>query len=380
MSSRDFKVSIPIIKWIAESQGSSIEELANVIAPKKPEKFIEGVLNKTQASELVKLGKIPFGFLFLPNPPDIVKPTLPDFRNTTESIPLSDNFYDAFADVQEKLDWYNEYLTRNNMRKKLPFVGKYHVSDSVQEIAIDITKSLKIDQMQLEKFKKEDYFKKIVCEVEFIGILVFRNGIVKVNTRRSLDVDEFRGFAIADKYTPAIFINGNDAPSAQLFTLLHEIAHIWIGEGGVSNLAYPFENRIESHCNKIAAEVLMPTRSFEELWDNELTKDSNISSLSNFFKTSEISVVIKAHQLNLVSNKDVCKVREELEQHLRREKIAKKGKGGGNFYNTLPWRNSQFLTNTIVKDALNQNTLLQEAGRLLHAKPNAIVNRLSERV
>ena len=116
-------------------------------------------------------------------------------------------------------------------------------SNSVQEIAIDITKSLKIDQMQLEKFKKEDYFKKIVCEVEFIGILVFRNGIVKVNTRRSLDVDEFRGFAIADKYTPAIFINGNDAPSAQLFTLLHEIAHIWIGEGGVSNLAYPFEKQ-----------------------------------------------------------------------------------------------------------------------------------------
>jgi len=112
MSSREFNVSIPIIKWIAESQGSSIEELAHAIAPKKPEKFIEGVLNKTQARELVKLAKIPFGFLFLTSPPNISRPTLPDFRNTTESIPLSDDFYDAFADVQEKLDWYSQFTTK----------------------------------------------------------------------------------------------------------------------------------------------------------------------------------------------------------------------------------------------------------------------------
>lgn len=328
MSSREFNVSIPIIKWIAESQGSSIEELAHTIAPKKPEKFIEGIVNKTQARELVKLAKIPFGFLFLTSPPTISKPTLPDFRNTTDSIPLSDDFHDAFADVQEKLDWYNEYLTRNEMRDELSFVGRYEISNSVLEVATDITVSLGLNDIQLGKIRKDSYFKEIVSKVESIGILVFKNGIVKANTRRSLDVDEFRGFAIADKYTPAIFINGNDALSAQLFTLLHEIAHIWIGEGGVSNLTYPFESTIESYCNNVAAEVLMPTRKFKKIWDNELTKDINISNLSQFFKTSEISVVIKAHQLKLVNRDDVFRVREDLNQHLKKEKSAKKSGGG----------------------------------------------------
>ena len=104
MSLQEFNVSVPMLEWIAQGQGSSIEELANTLAPKKRDKFMQGIVNKTQAEKLTKLGKIPFGFLFLKKPPTITKPTLPDFRNTLDSVPLSDDFFETCEDIEQKLD------------------------------------------------------------------------------------------------------------------------------------------------------------------------------------------------------------------------------------------------------------------------------------
>jgi Zn-dependent peptidase ImmA (M78 family) len=379
MKTQEFNISKAILEWIADSQGFSVEELAYNIAPKKVDKVVQGIVNKTQARELAKLGNIPFGFLFLSEPPVNDKPSLPDFRNTLESVPISDDFYDVYTDIQEKLNWFDEYLTRNGIKDKLSFVGRFNISTPIDEVAVDIRSSLDFEDIKLDTTGKQDYLKEVIDRLENLGILIFKNGIVNVNTRRSLDVNEFRGFAIANEYTPAIFINGNDSISAQLFTLLHEVAHIWIGKGGISNWAYPFENEVETYCNKVAAEVLMPTFYFEKIWDSTLSENDNISKLSSLFKTSELSITIKANQLNLVTDESVILIREELNKHLRKLKSNNQS-SGGNYYNTLPWRNSRLLTKTIVSDALNQNTLLTEASRLLHAQPSAIMNQLAERI
>src|SRR5207248_3353026 len=104
--------------------------------------------------------------------------------------------------------------------------------------------------------------------VEEAGILVMRSGIVGSNTRRTLLISEFRGFALSDQYAPIIFINAADAKSAQMFTLAHELVHIWLGVFGVSNLTHtrPSKSEIEQFCNAVAAELLVPLERLKEIW------------------------------------------------------------------------------------------------------------------
>lgn len=367
MNGKQFHISIAMIDWIAEQQGLSVAELAQRIMVKSTDKFEKGIVNKTQAGKLAKLANIPFGFLFLKHPPPAQKATLPDFRNVVDSLPLSNDFFDTLNDIQSKIEWYQDYLARQGDYTPLAIVGKYKPLETpVDIISDDIRKLLHLDNINLEKTSKGDYLKIVIERIENAGVLVFQNGVVGANNKRSIDIAEFRGFAIADRHTPAIFLNNNDSKSAQLFTLIHELAHILTGAAGISNWTYPFTNKVESYCNKVASMVLMPTDAFLKMWRS----NNDINTLSNYFKTSELSVAIKAHELGLIEPDRVNKIREDLNNFLAREK---KKQNGGVYYHNIPIRNSRKLTRTIINDTLNQNTTLSEAGRLLHVKPKAIM-------
>src|SRR5205814_5491741 len=130
----------------------------------------------------------------------------------------------------------------------------------------------------------ENWEEAMRCHIEATesaGILVLKSSIAEGNTHRRLSVDEFRGFALSDKFAPLIFINGADARTAQMFTLAHEVAHIWLGESGISNLerTYPVGNAIEKYCNSVAAEILLPLEVIRSEWRQNAILENEISRL-----------------------------------------------------------------------------------------------------
>lgn len=378
----EFQISKPVLEWIADKQAKDIITLAQefVADEKKIEKFLNGLVTKSQAKDLAKLAKIPFGFLFLDKPPEMVRPTLPDFRNTLKAEPLSNNFYEVLEDINNKIDWYKDFLREEDILDKLDFVGRFDYNKSrPEDVAKDIAMSIGFDiRTKLNNLgNKDNYLSELVSSFESIGILVFQSGIVKNNTKKPLSVKEFRGFAITDIYAPAVFINNKDEKSAQLFTLLHEVAHLWIGQEGISD--WDGKNYTEKFCNQVAAYFFMPDDMFITEWQKKAKVDDNkfniIYEISKFFKISALATTIKAVHLNLIPSFYINEVRKQIDEQLLKNKNKN---SGGNPYASFPLRNSKRLTKIILTQALNQHILLTDAAKLLNLKPTTVMELYSK--
>ncbi|QLB17261.1 Zn peptidase [Mannheimia varigena] len=359
----ELQISPNIIHWIAALEHIEPQTLADELAPNKAEKFLTGLISKTTALALAKRANIPFGYLFLNKPPKIEQPHIPDLRQVIGSEPLSKDFFDVLKDIENKQDWFKDYLIEQGNEEELPFVGKFQLTINLEPktVAKDIEKTLGINLIQeLKYLTKDTYFKYLTEKFEHIGILVFKNGIVKNNTRKTLNTSEFRGFALVDKIVPVVFINGSDVAEAQTFTLLHEVAHIWIGVEGVSS--WNQDQTVEAFCNRVAAEFLMPTELFIQLWQDKLTKNENIEKLASYFKVSKFAVIVKAVTLSLLENNEIHKERERLKT------ILKQKSNGGDFHNILKVRQSPRFCSVVINQAISQNLPLREASRLLNIK------------
>lgn len=363
------QISPSILQWAANQSGQSVDALIDLLdCPSKRDKLKAGQLTVSQIEKLAKASKVPFGYFFLDTPPQITRPTLPDLRQVSNAIPLGDNFFDTLNDILRKQQWYLDYLKEHNVNK-LEFVGKFTQSNSIEEIASDIRNTLKLTLEEQKKCKNfEDFFNLLAERSENIGILVFRNSIVKSNTHRNLSVDEFRGFAIADNYAPVIFINGNDSKTAWIFTLAHELAHIWLGESGVSDIPIQQENNeknLEKFCNQVAAELLLPKKLFLNAWDS--LSDPKIEALSKEFKVSTWVIARRAYDFKKITWNDYINITESS------KKIKQKETGQPSPYLIYPIRNSKRLTRIIVNTAMSGNMMLREAASLLNIKPDTIV-------
>lgn len=363
------QISPSVLQWAANQSGQSVDALIDLLdCPSKRDKIKAGQLTVSQIEKLAKASKVPFGYFFLDTPPQITRPSIPDLRQISNPLPLSDNFFDTLNDILRKQQWYLDYLKEHNVNK-LGFVGKFNQSNSIEDIACDIRNTLKLtieEQKQCKNF--EDFFNLFVERIENIGILVFRNSIVKSNTNRRLSVDEFRGFAIADSYAPIIFINGSDSNTAWIFTLAHELAHIWLGESGVSDIPIQQENNeknLEKFCNQVAAELLVPKKLFLNAWDTLL--DPKIEALSKEFKVSTWVIARRAYDFNKITWNYYLSITESS------RKIKQKEAGQPSPYLIYPIRNSKRLTRIIVNTAMSGNMMLREAASLLNIKPDTIV-------
>jgi Zn-dependent peptidase ImmA (M78 family)/DNA-binding XRE family transcriptional regulator len=372
-----------LLRWARERAAMPPEELAKKIG-QKPDRLVEwesGTEQPTfkQAVQLASVTHVPFGYLFLPKPP-VEELPLPDLRTlgTVPAKPLDLNTRNLVEDVLFKHGWFVDYL-KDQGADPLPFVGKYKASDNAITVANDIRETLQLADAAKQTRNWETYVRLLIDKAEDAGIWVMRTGIVGSNTHRPLSVQQFRGFAISDPIAPLIFINGKDALAAQIFTFAHEIAHIWLGSTGISNVQigrkdFGTDRATEIACNRIAAEVLVPEKEFNEQWSNSRPPTDNYDTLSQRFKVSRIVIARRALDLRKVSDSSYAQFFKKEEESWEDDRNRKADEdGGGNFYNTLPLRNGARFTDAVVSSAIAGETLLRDAGALLNMQPASVI-------
>jgi Zn-dependent peptidase ImmA (M78 family)/DNA-binding XRE family transcriptional regulator len=316
-----------------------------------------------QAKSYAEKTHIPFGYLFLRQLPVDVLP-LPDLRTVGSSTRanLSAELKDTLKEVMARQNWYSEYQQQGEA-EPCPFVGKMQGCTDVSHIVADMKAALEMGFPLTGNW--EDYLRELVNRIESLGILVMRNSHVGNNIHRPLSVQEFRGFAIADKFAPVIFINTADAPTARLFTLIHELAHIWLGQSGISDAEPQADHTTEALCNAIAAEFLVPEKDFKVYWNPSLAWQQNIAPLTKYFRVSGVVIARRALTLGYI---DLTSYQRFVEQ-LQREHRERETSGAPNYWLVHKTHISARFAQTVASEALSGRVLLRDAAQLLAVKP-----------
>lgn len=360
-----------ILRWMRERGGLDVGDAARAasISPDQLARWETGESHPTfiQAQKLAQALHTPFGYLFLAEPP-IENLPLPDLR-TVGGAPVPRPSVDLLDTIRLSLQrqaWYLDYL-HDEDADHLPFVARFSTDAPVREVAADMRAVLGID-IETGQRNWEVYFRQLVDAAEAAGILVMRSGIVGNNTHRPLDVAEFRGFAISNPLAPLIFINSADAPAARLFTLMHELAHLWVGSSGISNASPGNTRREEVFCNAVAGEFLAPHDIFTALWAaSTASLPERVAELALRFHVSRLVIMRRALDLNLVNYAIYL-------QHYQAELAAFRDKtgGGGSFYRNASVKNSKRFAHAVLAEALSGRLLLRDAGRLLGVQPGKL--------
>lgn len=357
-----------IFNWARARAQMSEEDLSRKLGVKleKVIAWAEGSKQPTfnQAQKLAGKLHIPFAFFFLPSPPSDELP-LPDLRTLgNQGVEgASVNLKDTIDSVMRRQAWYKEYL-QDQGAARLAFIGSASLRDSSEDVAAAIKRTLHLDNLNPRGLNWEEYQRKIVTAAENAGILVMRSGIVENNTHRPLSIAEFRGFAISDPLAPVVFINLRDAPAARLFTLIHEIAHLWLGQSGVSSAKPNEQRREEQFCNAVAGEFLAPAREVRALWMDGVELEDNVTSLARNFHVSKYVIIRRALDLGLISQDTY----QEYYGALIRSFNDSDG-GGGNFYAIAQNKNSAKFSKALLSETLTGRVLLRDASRLLGVAP-----------
>ncbi len=371
------EISPAVLEWAASQAGEQINDVALKISKRSAARIVSGRLTYAQVLKYAKLTGVPLGFLFLDSPPQDRELPVADFRTTPDANPLGQDFYEVFDDIEFKHAWLKERLESQGA-ETLSFVGKYHTNwPAPVELARELRAVLEFDEAVMAKLKNPDQlFSALAESCERVGIFVFKNGVVGNNTSKPLSVSEFRGFAIADKLCPIIFVNGADAPAAWVFTLAHELAHIWLGDSGVSDVAPGASNRIERYCNAVAGEFLVPADALIHLWESFPldSDDAKLDIARRRFRVSKTVIARRAFDLSLISKEQY----QDVYNLARKAAKAEQKKPGGDFYRTLAIRNSKGFSLEVASLAVTGAITLGQAGRLLNTNPNNVV-KLYER-
>ena len=321
-----------------------------------------GTISIAQADKLALKTHTPVGFLYLPEPPVLSLP-IPDFRVMSSAVPfdLSPDLLETVYSMQLRQAWMREHLIDSGSGR-LEFVGACDEVGHPVQIAEVMTKALNLDaDWALYESSWSSALRTFRNSVDSAGVLVVFNGVVGNNTSRTLDPQEFQGFALVDDYAPLVFVNSADFLAAQMFTLAHELAHIVIGRPGVSKFFrfQPAEDEIEKLCNMAAAEFLVPEKSLGAFWPTVKFGADFFEDISRRYRVSTIVAARRTLDLGLISRDEFFEFFQRYSEIEWQKKAANKSTDG-NFWNTQKWRIGPTFGAAILRAA--------QSGRLSHGE------------
>jgi Zn-dependent peptidase ImmA (M78 family) len=353
-----------LLSWARSRAGYDLDALAHRFP--KLTAWEQGTAQPTlkQVERFASATHTPIGFLFLQEPP-VEHIPIPDFRtagNKRIGKPSPDLLETIYV-CQQRQEWYRDFA-RSERESPLPFVASASLQSSVEEVADSMRDALNFDLDERRQMPTwTDALRRFVEQADSSGIMVMCSGVVLNNNYRPLDPDEFRGFALADDLAPLVFINGADTKAAQMFTLAHELAHIWLGQSAVSD-AQALQisgNEAERWCNQVAAEFLVPLAVLRAEYHDQSELQLELNRLAKRFKVSTLVILRRIYDAGGLTKKEFWQVYEaELERLLALAKGS-----GGNFYLTQAARVSKRFARALVISTLEGQTLHRDAFRML---------------
>ena len=366
-------VSPQLVRWARERAGASGANLRQQFP--KLEQWERGEAQPTlrQLEKFAKAAYVPIGYLFLPEPPEERTP-IPDLRTVAGRGVRrpSPDLLDVLYLCQRRQAWYREFAQISG-EERAGFVGSARIDSAPEQVAESMVRLLGFDvEARRDCPTWTEALRRFIERAEYAGTLVMISGIVGSNTHRGLDPEEFRGFALSDDLAPLVFINGADTRAAQMFTLAHELAHLWLGESALSDVgpASTPAQRIEVWCNRVAAEFLVPLDDLRR----ELTGGDPLAEVPRLARTFKVSTLVVLRRLLDARRITRGTFNEAYAEECGRL-AARRAPGGGDFYLTQAARVSRRFARAIVGSTLEGQTLYRDAFQMLGIAKEATFRR-----
>jgi Zn-dependent peptidase ImmA (M78 family) len=351
-----------MLRWAIER--SRFEEDAVIDKVPQLKDWLAGEAKPTfkQLEKFAKAVRVALGYLFLPEPPEEKLP-IPDFRTVeaTKHERPSPDLLDTIYTMQRRQDWLREDRIECEA-EPLEFVGSAKLTHDPSAIGREMRLAVGLADGWAAKITTwELAVGELRRLIEELGVIAVINGVVGNNGHRKLHVEEFRGFALSDQYAPAIFVNGADAKSAQMFTLAHELAHLWLGQSALTDVGVQTKHssKVETWCDKAAAEFLVPAQELRTAWKELRSTSSPFLVGARAFKVSPIVIGRRAMDLSLVSKAEFFTFYEAYTKQERQKKES--AAGGGDFYRTQNSRVGEMFAREVVFAALDGRVSFKEA-------------------
>ncbi|MFN3066607.1 ImmA/IrrE family metallo-endopeptidase [Serratia sp. J2] len=376
-----------ILKWARENSGLSLDEAAKKLNLKSSKQSGASILSAYESGEKVptnkKVGEIaklyhrPLLTFYLSRPPVIQKKG-EDYRTAIDSMPIEANGnVDAIVrDIFVRQSIVREALIDSDDAESKDYVGQLKGLPEVDVACSYIKKRFNIStsefRIQLNAHDAMGYLRK---QVEDQGVFILLIGNLGSH-HSSVSTSYFRGFAIADNIAPFIVINDNDSKMAWSFTLLHELAHILIGETGISNSG--IEHKIEKYCNDVASNILLPAEDLSTVRIEDSSDFEEILGViherSAFYNVSASLIAYRLFRDGKISFADWEKASSHFKELWLQSKVKKPDdkKSSGTFYVTKRHKTGSALLK-VVKNSILEGVITEtKAGKVLGVSPGNV--------